>query len=231
MSESTHSWRDWAPAGAKIAATSVFCLPSPAGTMQFSASAAPMQTQDDSPITRMLNDICNGRSAASDELLQCVYQQLRAIAQRRMASERPGHTLQATALVHEAYVRLLGDHEVTWRDRSHFYLAAAEAMRRILVDHARRRGREKRGGNRTRVPLSVCDLAAADDPQQILALDDALQRLQGVDAHAAELVRLRFFAGLSIEETAAALGVSERTVKHEWTYARARLFRFLEEAG
>ena len=143
------------------------------------------------PITRMLNDIAGGQPAAANELLQCVYVQLHAIAQHRMAGERPGHTLQATALVSEAYMKLVGEHEVAWRDRSHFYMAAAEAMRRILVDHARRRGADKRGGDRKRLPITVCDLAAEDDPQQILALDQALLRLQAEDATACEVVRLR----------------------------------------
>jgi RNA polymerase sigma factor (TIGR02999 family) len=179
----------------------------------------------------MLNEIADGRTAAADELLHCVYDQLHAIAQRRMARESPGHTLQATALVHEAYMRMMGDQDMGWGDRGQFYLAAAEAMRRILVEHARKRGAEKRGGGRQRMPLSVCDLAADDDPKQILALDEALSRLQEMDARAAEVVRLRFFAGMTVEETAAALGLSERTVKREWTFARATLFRLLEETN
>jgi RNA polymerase sigma factor (TIGR02999 family) len=137
--------------------------------------------------------------------------------------------LQATALVNEAYLRLLGNADVNWRDRGHFYSAAAEAMRRILIDHARRRGAEIRGGRSTRLPLDVCDLAAIDDPKQILALDQALSRLQEHDPLAVEVVRLRFFAGLQNEEVAAAMGVSVSTVKREWTFARAMLFRFLEE--
>ena len=188
-----------------------------------------MPTPQSTPITQMLSDVASGRPAAAEHLLECVYENLRSIAQHRMAGERPGHTLQATALVHEAYMKLIGDGDVAWRDRGHFYAAAAEAMRRILVDHARRRGADKRGGERQRVPLSVCDLAANDDPKQILALDRAMMRLQQRDAGAAEIVRLRFFAGLTVEQAASALGVSERTLKREWTYARAALFRFLEE--
>jgi RNA polymerase sigma factor (TIGR02999 family) len=191
-----------------------------------------MPSQQTAQITRMLNDIAHGGSdAARQDLLQCVYDQLHAIAQRRVASERPGHTLQATALVHEAYLRLIGDTPTPWRDRGHFYLAAAEAMRRILVDHARARRADKRGGDRRRLPLSVCDLANNDDPEQILALDAALLRLQEEDAGGAEVVRLRFFAGLTVEETAAALGVSERSVKREWAYARAKLYRYLDGAA
>ena len=169
------------------------------------------------------------QNARPDELAPLVYEELRQLAHRYMRSERSDHTLQATALVNEAYMKLIGDGEVSWRDRGHFYAAAAEAMRRILIDHARRRDAEKRGGQRSRVPLNVCDLAANDDPAQIMALDRALMRLDGEDAAGAEIVRLRFFAGLTVEQAAAALGVSERTVKREWTYARARLFRLLEE--
>jgi RNA polymerase sigma factor (TIGR02999 family) len=191
---------------------------------------APMSIHPASHITQLLNDVAGGRAAAADDLLRCVYDQLHTIAQRRMAGERASHTLQATALVHEAYLRLMGDQPIAWRDRGQFYLAAAESMRRILVDHARKRSAEKRGGGRQRLPLSVCDLAAENDPVQILALDQAIMRLQETDSHAAEVVRLRFFAGLTVEETAAALGISERTVKREWTYARAKLFRLLEQS-
>lgn len=182
-------------------------------------------------ITALLQDVCAGRPNAAGELLERVYAQLRTMAKQRMARERAGHTLQATALVHEAYMRLLGDAEVPWRDRSHFYMAAAESMRRILVDHARKRGADKRGGGWAKLPLSVCDLAADNSPEQILAVDDAIVRLQEQDGVAADVVRLRFYAGLSVDQTAEALGLSERTVRREWTYARAQLFRLLEEAG
>lgn len=192
-------------------------------------TAGPPSHQPEAPITQMLSDVTSGRPEAPGELLRCVYEQLRVIANNRMAGERSGHTLQATALVNEAYLRLVGNREVNWRDRGHFYSAAAEAMRRILIDHARRRGAEIRGGGRHHLPLDVCDLAANDDPKQILALDQALLRLQEHDAGAVEIVRLRFFAGLNIEEIAVALGVSESTVNREWTFARAMLYRFLEE--
>lgn len=195
-----------------------------------------MPSDQTSQITRLLHEVSAGDHAAEGALLEQVYDQLRAIAQERMAHERRGHTLQATALVHEAYLRLLaGDgqsvqqSEVVWLDRGHFYRAVAEAMRRILIDHARRRGTEKRGGCYKRLPLNVCDLAEDDNAVEILALDDAISRLQETDASAAEIVRLRFFAGLSVEQTAAVLGLSERTVKREWTYARAKLFRLLEQ--
>lgn len=193
---------------------------------------------DQVPITRLLHDVAARRPEAEGRLLEQVYAQLRTIAQQRMAHERPGHTLQATALVHEAYMRLMGEGESergaaqegsAWTDRGHFYRAAAEAMRRILIDHARRRAAEKRGGDRKRLALSVCDLAHNDDPQTILALDEALLRLHQMDASAADIVRLRFFAGLSVDQTAAVLNVSERTVKRNWSYARAKLFQLMEE--
>jgi RNA polymerase sigma factor (TIGR02999 family) len=147
-----------------------------------------------------------------------------------MAAERAEHTLEATALVHEAYVRLVGGEPIAWEGRQHFYLVAAEAMRRILIDHARARSGPRRGGDRRRVPLNnVLDLTAAADDNlpEILALDDAVSRLDKVSPTVAAVVRLRFYAGLSVEETADALQISPRTVKREWTYGRAWLAREL----
>src|SRR5262249_40023594 len=141
--------------------------------------------------------------------------------------ERSDHTLQATALVHEAYLRLLGGAYPTWNDRQHFFRAAAEAMRRILVEHARGRARVRRGGNSIRGTLTDLASLTQQDPAEVLALDTAIQRLEEQDATAADIVRLRFFAGLSVEETAAMLDVSERTVKREWAFARAWLFNAL----
>jgi RNA polymerase sigma factor (TIGR02999 family) len=186
-----------------------------------------------STITRLLHEVSAGDHAAEGPLLDEVYAQLRAMAQKRMAFERKDHTLQATALVHEAYARLVSTARdgaaIEWKDRAHFYRAAAEAMRRILVEHARRKATGKRGGDFTHLSLSVCDLAGQSE--QILSLDDALHRLETEDATAADVVRLRFFAGLSIDQTAEVLGVSDRTVKREWNYARAKLFRLLEDEG
>ena len=173
-------------------------------------------------VTRLLQEVTDGRPGAADELLPRVYAQLRAIAQQRMALERPGHTLQATALVHEAYLRVIGPH-VAWHGRAQFFHVAAQAMRRLLVEHARARGRIKRGGDRKRVLLNVLDLAEEQDEEQILALDGALERLETVDGQAAEVARLRFYAGLSVEQTAEALGTSARTVKRDWAFARAWL--------
>jgi RNA polymerase sigma factor (TIGR02999 family) len=164
---------------------------------------------------------------APEERMPLVDDQLKAIARRRMDQERAGPTLQATALVHEAWMRLAGSADVAWSSRAHFYGAAAEAMRRILIEHARGRGREKRGGAAKRLPLSVVDLATDPDSAQILALDEAIGRLERQDARAARIVRLRFYAGLSVDETAAALDVSRRTVLREWSFARAWLYREL----
>ena len=181
-------------------------------------------------VTRLLREF-DQRDDAAETLLPLVYEQLRAIAQARMAGERDGHTLQATALVHEAYLRLVGGEDVAWESRAHFFAAAAQAMRRILIDHARKRGSAKRGGGRASVPMSVVDLAVESDPAQILALDEALTTLEADDPRAAEVVKLRFFGGLSAEETAELMGLSLRTVMREWAFARARLFEALDSGG
>jgi RNA polymerase sigma factor (TIGR02999 family) len=184
-------------------------------------------------ITPQRKDLAGGvageNARPASELFALIYEQLRELARQRMASERVGHTLQATALVHEVYVRLVGGNTVPWVSQTQFYYAAAEAMRRILIDHARLRGGPKRGGDKRHVPLNnVLDLASEEhDASQILALDDAVSRLDQVSAIVAYVVRLRFYAGLTVEETARALGVSPRTVKREWTYGRAWLARDL----
>jgi len=164
---------------------------------------------------------------ASEELFPLVYEQLKQIARQRMAMERKDHTLGATALVHEAYLRIVGDGDVEWPSRLHFFRAAAEAMRRILIEHARARRGLKRGGGRQRVPLNALDLADERQQDQILSLDDAISRLEQISASAAEVVRLRFYAGLSVAETAQAMGVSQRTVERDWSCARAWLYREL----
>lgn len=179
-------------------------------------------------ITTLLN---RDDSASGAELLEQVYDQLRRIAQVRMGEERRDHTLQATALVHEAYAKLLGDAELSWESRAHFFNAAAQAMRRILIDHARTKNAIKRGGEQRRVPISLVDLAQQQDPSEILALEEAMRTLEHEDERAAQIVSLRFFAGLSVERTALALGISERTVIREWTFARARLFELMQGEG
>ncbi|MEM7167057.1 MAG: ECF-type sigma factor [Planctomycetota bacterium] len=164
----------------------------------------------------------------SRALLDEVYDQLRAIAKQRMSSERKGHTLQATALVHEAYLRLIRNEELDWSSPGHFYVAASEAMRRILIDHARKRNRKKRSGGKT-IIRSVVDLAQPEASEEVLALDEALQQLEQARPRRALVVRLRFYAGLSVEETADALGMSVRTVEREWTTARKWLHEALTQ--
>ncbi len=183
-------------------------------------------------ITQILVDLRGtDRQTALGRLLPLVYGELRALARVHLRHERPDHTLQPTALVHEAYLLLLGGQDPPWNDRAHFFHAAAEAMRRILIEHARKRGRIKRGGDRVRIELTCANLGAEQDPEEILALDEALRRLEVRDPRSADVVRLRFFAGLSVEETAKALDMSERTVKREWSFARAWMYDALRGAG
>ena len=178
--------------------------------------------------TRLLVAASSGDKAAADQLLPLVYSQLRKAAQRDLANEAAGHTLSATALVHEAYLKLVGPRELPWSNRAHFYSAAAEAMRRLLLDHARsRRQRSDKTLRLTAIP-DVAALAAAGS-EEILAVDEALGRLEGQDPQAAALVRLRFYAGLGVEEAAQVLGLSPRTAARLWTYARAVLYRDLSE--
>ena len=179
-----------------------------------------------SDVTHILYAIEGGDPKAAAELLPLVYDQLRRIAQQRMSAENAGHSLEATALVHEAYLRLVGDadSELRWANRAHFF-AAAEAMRRILVDHARAKGRLKRGGDRVRLSLDAAIIEPDGVDEEVVALDESLRRLEAQDARMARIVSLRFFAGLSVEQTARALDVSPRTVKREWSLARAWLYR------
>jgi RNA polymerase sigma factor (TIGR02999 family) len=177
-----------------------------------------------SEVTRVLETIQRGESAAADELLSLVYAELRRIARVKMAGEQPGQTLQPTALVHEAWVRLVdADGQALFENRAHFFSAAAEAMRRILVETARRKHASRRGGGQTPLDLDEIEIAAPAADDELLAVHEALDQLAAHDAQKAELVKLRYFAGLSIEETAVALGISERTAKRHWTYARAWL--------
>jgi RNA polymerase sigma-70 factor (ECF subfamily) len=179
-------------------------------------------------ITRLLQSGSKWDRHAEEEVVAAVYAQLRAIAGQRMRRERMDHTLDATALVHEVYVRLVGANDVQWQGRAHFFRAAAEAMRRILIDHARKRNAAKRCG-RSLSLQNVADLASDEKIGEALSLDEAVLRLSMEDARSAEVVRLRFFAGLSIEETADVLGVDPRTVKRDWEFARAWLASALGE--
>ncbi len=183
-----------------------------------------------SEVTRILSVVEQGDPHAAEQLLPLVYQELRKLAAQKLAQEKPGQTLQATALVHEAYLRLVGgDQSQHWQSSGHFFVAAAEAMRRILVERARRKHSRKRGGDRIRVELDEASLTAAQDSAELLAVDEALTGLAAVDAQAAALVKLRYFAGLSIPEAAAVLNVSPRSADRLWAYARAWLRRIIGE--
>jgi RNA polymerase sigma factor (TIGR02999 family) len=180
-------------------------------------------------VTRILSAIEQGDPHAAEQLLPLVYDELRKLAAQKLAQEKPGQTLQATALVHEAYIRLVasGDasapREQPWNSRGHFFAAAAEAMRRILIESARGKARAKRGGDWQRVDFEELDVATAVSPDQLVELDDALVRLATVDHLAGELVKLRYFAGLALDQAAAALGISTATAYRHWAYARAWL--------
>ncbi len=182
-------------------------------------------------VTRILNAIEQGDGQAADELLPLVYEELRLLAAQKLAQERPGQTLQATALVHEAYIRLVEAENQSWNSRGHFFKAAAEAMRRILVESARRKGRLKRGGNRDRVSLDDIDLSIGRLPAGVVALDEALTKLAKQKPAMVEVIELRYFAGLTLEQIAGILGVSERTVSSYWTYAKAWLYREITKEG
>jgi RNA polymerase sigma factor (TIGR02999 family) len=185
-------------------------------------------------ITRLLKEWQGGNAAALERLMPLVYDELRTLASRYLSRERRGHTLQTTALVHEAYLKLAGQREVDWQNRAHFFGIAAQMMRRILVDHARRDGRVKRGGEAVHVPLDDVDPVAARTPVDtidVYALDRALSRLEAMDPQQGRVVELRFFAGMTVEETALVMGLSEPTVKREWAVARAWLYRELTGDG
>ena len=181
-------------------------------------------------VTRILSAIDRGEVKASEQLLPLVYDELRRLAAGMMAQERPGETLQPTALVHEAYLRLVGaSGEANWNSRGHFFAAAAEAMRRILVDSARRKQRVRHGGGRRRFDVHKFDAAEPGRPEFTLSLNDALDQLASEEVTVAELVKLRYFAGLTIEESASALGISVRTANRHWVYAKAWLYQQLAD--
>jgi RNA polymerase sigma factor (TIGR02999 family) len=176
-------------------------------------------------VTRILSAVEQGEAGASEQLLPLVYDELRKLAARKLAQEKPGQTLQATALVHEAYLRLVGVGDHGWNSRGHFFAAAAEAMRRILVDEAKRKATIKRGGHLRRRMLEEAEVGVDEHSDELLALDGALSRLADVDPLAARLVQLRYFAGLTTEQAAEALGISARTAYYTWAYARSWLRR------
>ncbi|CAN5706598.1 MAG: sigma-70 family RNA polymerase sigma factor [Pyrinomonadaceae bacterium] len=176
-------------------------------------------------ITHILKEWSDGDRQALDRLTPLVYEELRHQAARYLRRERPGHTLQTTALINEAYLRLIDAKDVQWQSRAHFFAIAANLMRRILVDHARRRDVEKRGGSQIRLTLDEALAIAPETDVDVLAIDEALNRLANLDPQQARVVELRFFSGLNVEETATALGVSPKTVKRDWSVARAWLRR------
>ncbi len=179
-------------------------------------------------VTKLLHAMDEGNHQAADELLPLVYEELRRLAAIRMAKEKPGQTLQATALVHEAWLSLVGDNPAHWNSRNHFFKAASEAMRRILIANARRKKREKHGGKWERVPLEQVEIATDADPDTLLMLAEALEMLEKEDPVKAELVKMRFMAGFSHSEAAQALGLSIPTVKRYWAFARAWMYAEIE---
>lgn len=180
-------------------------------------------------VTQVLAAVASGESQATEKLLPLVYDELRRVAAAHLAHERPGQTLQATALVHEAYLRLIGGEAASWENRRHFFAAAAEAMRRILIDRARRRKRLRHGGELERADFDAAEIAIEPTPVDLVALDEALDLLAFEDPQKAELVKLRFFAGLSEQEAADVLGISRATAARHWAYARAWLFERLRD--
>ena len=191
-----------------------------------------MDSQPAAPgqITRLLLELSGGNRSVVDELTPLLYQELKRIAAAQLRRERAGHTLQVTALVHEAYLKLVDQRQVTWRNRAHFFGVAAQAMRRILLDYAKGRSRGKRGGGARQTTLDEALVVTSDRAFELVEIDEALQRLEAFDPRQAKVVEMRFFGGLSVEETAEALGVSEPTVKREWSMAKAWLHREISAA-
>lgn len=179
--------------------------------------------------TQLLHKLSNGDRSAADDLMPVLYHEFRDLAASYLRREGPGHTLQPTALVHEAFMKLIDQTRVDWKGRTHFFAVGAQVMRRILVDHARRRLRDKRGGGRQRVELTDDITISRERDADVLAVDEALDKLQSIDPRQAKVVELRFFGGMTVAEVAESLGVSKRTVEADWTHARAWLRRELSE--
>ena len=180
-----------------------------------------------SEVTLALQSVSRGERKATEELFPLVYEELRRMAEKRMAGEAAGHTLQPTALVHEAWLQLVGDGDQSWENRRHFFGAAAEAMRRILILNARRKSVLKRGGGQVRLPLEDLEITASTPDDHVLRIDEALQWLEGEDPEMARMVLLKFFGGLTNEEVAKSLGGSLRTINRQWFYAKIKLFRWI----
>ena len=190
-----------------------------------------LPTTESGEITRVLNSMGRGEGATGEELLPLVYEELRRLAGARMAQEQAGQTLQATALVHEAWLRLIREGDRTWQNRAHFFAAASEAMRRILIENARRKSRFKHGGGQVRVDVQNIELAETTPDDKMLLINEALERLEAENPERARVVVLKFFGGLTNLEVAESLGVGERTVDRQWAYAKAWLFRKIREQG
>jgi RNA polymerase sigma factor (TIGR02999 family) len=188
-----------------------------------------MPTLSPQEVTQLLADWGKGDRSALDKLFPLVQSELRRIAQRQMSQERPGHTLQATALVNEAYLKLAGQQGFDWHNRAHFFAVCAQVMRHILIDHARAHARDKRGGGAIQVSLNEALVVAEDQAAHFIALDDALRVLEGLDPQKGKIIELRYFGGLSIEEAAEVLNISPRTVRREWQRAKAWLYRMMTE--
>jgi RNA polymerase sigma-70 factor, ECF subfamily len=186
-----------------------------------------MMPGTDQNLTATLQAISEGQGGALKAVLPIIYERLRALAQDQLGREAPGHTLQPTALVHEAYLRLVDQRQTRWQSTAHFFAIAAQAMRRILIDHARARGAGKRGGGRARIPLADAEPSAPTTEVDIQALDEALTRLAAEDPLGAQVVEMRFFAGMEMQMIAEVLGVTDRTVRRHWVYAKAILTREL----
>lgn len=193
------------------------------------SSSAP--DEGEGQLTRLLSACSDGDPEAFDRLIPLVYSDLRGIAHRRLESERDGHTLDTTAVVHEAYLQLVDQATATWRDRAHFFAVASRVIRHVLIDYARRRDAAKRGGGRLRVPLREDMTGREPRTVDLLAVDEALSELAAHDARMAQVVECRFFGGMTMVETAAAVGVSQRTAEREWTRARAHLYSMLSEGS
>ena len=188
-----------------------------------------MPTLSPQEVTQLLADWGKGDRSALDKLFPLVQSELRRIAQRQMSQERPGHTLQATALVNEAYLKLAGQHGFDWHNRAHFFAVCAQVMRHILIDHARAHARDKRGGGAIQVSLNEALMVAEDQAAHFIALDEALRVLESLDPQKGKIIELRYFGGLSIEETAEVLNISPRTVRREWQRSKAWLYRMISE--
>jgi len=188
-----------------------------------------MSTISPQDLTRLLANWSKGDESALDQLMPLVHGELRRIARRQISQERAGHTLQATALVNEAYLKLAGESSFEWHDRAHFFAVCAQVMRHILIDHARARARDKRGGGAIQVSLNDVAVVDAGPAEDVVALDEALTELETLDPQKGRIVELRYFGGLTIEETAEVLGVSPRTVRREWRRAKAWLYRMISE--